>query len=217
MTKTTLIPAILTSDPEEIYEKLKFLETIPEIDVVHVDFADGRLVPNSSVLPSALWPLETRLKLEAHLMVSDPQMYFHDLEHIGARRIILHYESFAKFMDLETAIGNLKTMGFVPGIAVNPNTEISVIYKMLNEMEFVQVMGVYPGLQGQSLLGETFKRLEALRHHYPDALIQVDGGVNRENIASIRSHGADRVVVGSGIWHSQDPKARIYDLLEKIK
>ena len=217
MADAILIPAILTRDPEEIYEKLEYLESIPEISEVHIDFADGKMVPNLTALPADLWPAKTRLKLEAHLMVGDPARYFHYLEHFGVRQIILHYESFAVISSLLTAARNIKALGFGCGVAINPRTEVGVYDKIIDEIDIAQIMCVNPGFQGQPFIHETFDRLQTLRKAHPDAIIQVDGGINLTNIEAIRAHGANRIVVGSGIWQSKDPRERIYELLEKLK
>jgi ribulose-phosphate 3-epimerase len=216
MPKAVIIPGILTRDAEEIYEKIKVLESIPEVSEIHLDFADGVFVQNTTVLPGQLWDPQTRLKIEAHLMVKDPHKYFHDLEHIGVKRVILQYESFGNVPDLLNAIGNLKAMGMECAVALNVGTEISSFDPVVSQIDAVVIMSIAPGFQGQPFLPETYSRLDALHKNYPDLAVQIDGAVNSANISKIQNHGVSRFTVGSGIWHSPDPKKRIYELLGMI-
>lgn len=212
-----LIPAILTRDPEEIYEKIRFLESIPEITHVHLDFADGQLVPNTSVLPRELAAFETRLHLEAHLMVRRPQNYFHELERLGVGTAICHFESFLNIEELVTAIANLKALGLAPGVVINPVTDVTVFDNFISGIEVAMLMCIVPGFQGQKFMPKSLPRLEILHRARSGAIIEVDGGIKLSNIGSLVAHGAERLVVGSGIWQCPDPKQRIYEFLNKLK
>lgn len=212
-----LIPAILSRDPEEIREKLAFLEKIPEITAVHLDFADGQFVPNETVRPKDLRDLRTRLELEAHLMTAHPQNYFHDLEHLGTSLVLIHYESFMQTAGVATALNNVKSLGLLAGLAINPSTEVLVFDDFITDLKVAMLMNIHPGFQGQPFLPESLERLEVLRKTHPEALIEVDGGVNLDNFETLIGHGADRLVVGSGIWHSPNPKKRIHEFLRKLK
>lgn len=212
-----LIPSILTKSPDEVHEKLDFLAEIPEISAAQIDFADGRFVPNELATPKDIGVLGTRLELEAHLMVQKPQAYFHDLEYMGVEIVFIHFESFHSHHEVETALRNMKYMGFRCGLAVNPLTDIDVFDRFLDHLDELLVMGVNPGFQGQPFVPETLDRVSLLRKKYPDAIIEVDGGVKLDNIATVVAHGASKVNVGSGIWLTPDPKETVYKLLEKLK
>ncbi len=212
-----LVPAILTRDPEEVYEKIKLLESIPEVTDIQVDFEDGKFVDNLTILPHDLDPVETQLKIEAHLMVQNPQHYFHQLEHLGFWSVTFHYESFSKVSDLETAIRNAKTLGLEVGVAINPETEISAIDKLVTDVDFCLLMSVHPGLQGQKFVREALGRLKTLRRKHPKLMIEIDGGVNVDNFETILAFGADRIIVGSGIWQTPDPKKTIQEFLGRLK
>lgn len=211
-----IIPAILARDAAGIEEKIRFLESIPEIDEAQLDFSDGDFAPNTTALPSEINALDTRLYLEAHLMVREPQRYFHDLELLGARTVLLHYESYHAVEFLLTAVRNLKALGMAAGVAVNPQTDIAVFDRIAPEIDMALILGVLPGFQGQKFLPETLERVAHLRRAQPTLLIEVDGGVNVENLGAIVAHGADRVVVGSAIWQTSDPKKTIESFLKKI-
>lgn len=215
--ETTLLPAILSKDPAEVREKIKFFESIPEISEIHIDFADGFFVDNTTVLPSDLRGLETRLRIEAHMLTSNPYQYFHDLEHNGFGTVIMHFESFPKLDDLEVAISNVRALALRAGVAVNPGTDITMLEPLMDKIDIAMIMSVYPGFQGRPFVPESFDKLQALRSRHPNAIIGIDGGVNLDNIQMLKSHGANRFVVGSGIWHNLDPKKAIYEFLEKLK
>jgi len=212
----TLIPAILTRDPEEVYEKLRFLDSIPEIRELHLDFADGKLVPNKTILPGDLKYLDTRLRIDAHLMVCNPHHYFHDLEALGVKTVVIHFESFQSVHDLAVAVENAAAMEFECSIALNHHTDVSVLEQFKGKVKMATMLCVDPGYQGQPMLPDALDRIVEVRRRYPDMIIEADGGVRLENIESLVGHGADRIVVGSGIWHSAKPLEKIKSFLDKL-
>ena|SRR3989344_6355274 len=212
-----LIPAILSKEPSEVEEKIRFLETIPEITEVHIDFEDGRFVPNDTVLPKDLFGIKTRLAIDAHMMVVNPQEHFQDLQHLGTTTAAIHFESFIGFAELLNAVSNLHALKMKVAVVVNPETDIEVFKSLFPGIDVAFVMSVYPGFQGKPFLPQSLDRIAVLRKTYPDAIIQIDGGISRNNIESAKAHGADRIVVGSGIWQNLDVKKTIYELIEKIK
>ncbi len=212
-----LIPSILTKDPEEIHEKIRFLEQIPELAEIQIDFADGKFVSNELAYPRDIGKLDTRLALEAHLMVQRPQDYFHDLEFLGVQTVFLHHESFHSNEQVGIALRNLRHLGFRCGLAVNPSTEIAVFDQFVDHLDEALLMGVYPGLQGQEFIAETLERVAALRKRHPNVIIEVDGGIKLFNVESIVGYGADKVNVGSGIWQTPDPKKTISEFLRLLR
>lgn len=214
----TLVPAILTKEKDELLEKIKILETVEEISDVQIDFEDGQFVRNTTVLPKdLLGQLETRLKIEAHLMVSSPQNYLHDLERLAVDAAIIHYESFSRVGDLIATLDNMKYLNLKRGVAINPDTEVSTFDKLLPHLEICLLMSVHPGFQGQKFLPETLKRLQILRKLRKNVIIEVDGGINLKNFQNVIEEGAERIVVGSGIWQTRDPKQTIREFLKQIK
>lgn len=213
----TLVPAILTKDADEVAEKVAFLEAIPEITDVQIDFEDGKFVPNDTVLPGDLHLPAGRLRIEAHMMVTHPQNYLHELEELGVNSVIMHYESFHRDLDLMAAAGNARALGFKVGIAINPETEVAVFDQFMDKIDLALVMSVNPGFQGQKFLPGTFSRLAALREKYEHAILEVDGGINLSNFQEVVAHGASRIAVGSGIWQTRDPKNTIKDFLAKLR
>ena len=213
-----LVPAILTRDKNDLEEKIRFLESIPEIEEVHIDFEDAEFVPNLTILPPDFPKLETRLKFEAHLMVSKPQDFFHVLQSIeSVKTLILHLESFRDTPAASTALENVRRLGFRAGVALNPNTAIESVLQLVSSVELIQIMGVFPGFQGRKFIPETFQKISTLRNAAKNVIICVDGGVKLDNAEGLRRAGADRIVVGSAIWLERDPKQTIYEFLKKIK
>ncbi|MDP3741244.1 MAG: hypothetical protein Q8R08_02860 [bacterium] len=212
-----LLPSILTKDPDEILEKLKFLEAIPGLTHAQIDFADGKFVANTLAQPKDIGQLSSRLVIEAHLMVMEPQKYYHDLQMLGVNLVFIHFESFKKNEDVLTAIRNAKTLGLRCGLAVNPNTPINVFDSFINDLDESLIMGVNPGLQGQKFIAATTERISTLRDRHNDVIIEVDGGVKLDNFESIVSYGVNKINVGSGIWQTPDAKQTIYDFLSKLK
>ena len=151
------------------------------------------------------------------MMVADPHIYFHDLAVLGVTTVDLHFESFSTIAELLTAAGNLKTMNFQVAVVLNPETDLQIFSHVAPLPDILFLMSVHPGFQGRPFLPTSLDRVQALRKSYPNATIQIDGGISRKNIEAVRAHSADRIVVGSGIWHNLDPKKAIYELLEKIK
>lgn len=213
----SIIPAILTRDPEEVAEKIRFLETIPEITDVHIDFADGKFVPNSTCLPQSLKEIKTRLRLEAHLMTWKPQDYLHDLQVNGFWRVIFHFESYPLSRDLLIALSNARVLDLSPGAAINPRTELNMVDGFADHIDMVQVMGVEPGFQGKEFIQETLERLQSLRNQEKNVTIQADGGINLDNFQTIIAHGAERLVVGSGIWQTPDARQTIDEFISRLE
>lgn len=212
-----LVPSILTRSPDEILEKIKFLESFPELRQVQIDFADGVFVANQLAAPNEIGPLKTRLEVEAHLMVAEPQKYFHDLEMMGAKLIFIHFESFRSNEAALTALRNIKSLGLLRGLAINPNSPIDIFDSFIGEIDEALIMGVNPGLQGQKFIPNTYEKVRALRDSHKSVIIEVDGGVKLENIAMLAAYGADKVNVGSGIWQTPDARETIKQFLSKLK
>ncbi len=212
-----LVPASLQSDVKQIELEIEIASSIPEIVDYHLDIEDGKFVKNITVLPNELGFLQSHLNLEAHLMVQRPQNYFLDLEQVGVKTLILHFESFHSTHELNIALRNARQLGFRTGVAINPNTEIVVFEQIFENIEIAMLMSVHPGWQGQKFVEDTYERITELRQLNSNVIIEVDGGVKLENFESLIAHGAERLVVGSGIWKTPDPRKTIQDFLLKLK
>lgn len=209
-----IIPAILETNPKEFQAKLKEVCTLKGIKAVQIDFADGEFVATKTVAASDIKLPKSKLQFEAHLMVKNPQD-FSDYKKAGFDKIILHYESFENEQELESALEAVVKLKMIPALAISPTTSVSVLrYYTDNIMNFT-LLSVVPGRQGQEMLPDTVERLMELRDHSNGATIEVDGGVNADNIAGLIDAGATDCVVGSALVHG-DIAENYQTLLEAI-
>lgn len=210
-----LIPSILEENIDSFNSKIAAVLKIPEVQRIQVDFADGKFVPHSTVLPGDIDLLNPAYQWEAHLMVQDPGTYFFDAKVAGFSTVIIHYEALSENKLRELA-AELKKMNLAPGLAINPETEIEKILALLEIFESVTVMAVHPGFQGKPFLLETFERVKKLRNTAKNVIIEVDGGVKMSNISEISAAGADRIILGSALFNSEEENlspAQNYDRL----
>ena len=196
-----IVPAILEKTKEGFLEKVSSVVKLPGLERIQVDFGDGSFIENRLLDASEMDTLNPAFTWEAHLMVKNPKDFL-DYQICGFKTIIIHYEAYASKADLIRGLGEIKSMGFKVGVAVNPDTHVDV----LNGIDADQylVMSVVPGKQGQGFIPETLDRITALRKLLPHAIIEVDGGVNETNIKSIKEAGADLICVGSALMKSAD-------------
>lgn len=211
-----IIPAILETNAKQFQAKLKEVLALKNgIKTIQVDFADGEFVATKTVDVTEIKLPKNKIEFEAHLMVSNPNN-FADYKKTGFDKIILHYESFENETDLEDALDEIRKLKMKPALAISPTTAVSVLRYFSDNILNFTLLSVVPGKQGQKMLPDTFERLMELRDHAkPGTVIEVDGGVNAENIAKLIDAGATDCVVGSALV-SGDIKENYNSLLEAI-
>lgn len=197
-----IVPAILEETKEAFLEKLSLVSKIPGVERVQVDFGDGKFIPSKLLSPAEIDGLNPAVLWEAHLMVNSPKDFL-DYQLSGFKVVVVHYEAFNTVDELKTALGQLKQMGFKTGVAINPETPVNVLKDF--EADQYLIMSVVPGKQGQSFIPETINRVKELRKLLPNAIIEVDGGVNLNVAKEISDAGADLIVAGSAIIGSENP------------
>jgi ribulose-phosphate 3-epimerase len=203
-----VIPAILAHSEEEFRRKVENVRSLGAM--VQIDVMDGTFVDNTSWADSVLVPeILGDLPFEVHLMVSRPEGHIAKWLNAGARRIWFHIEATTDAGAVITAAGEDTDR---IGVALNPDSPVSLLNSALATLRRVLVMGVQPGWSGQEFLPVALRHIEAVRKQYPDATIVVDGGVNDANVGVIRTSGADEVVAGASITDAKDPRAA-YDRL----
>jgi ribulose-phosphate 3-epimerase len=203
-----VIPTIIAKDFQELQEKVKKVE--PYVDWVQLDVMDGQFVDNITWNnPAELKNLETSLKLEAHLMVQNPERVVDDWIASGVKRIIFHYESTRQ---PEGIIKKVKQAGLEIGLAINPETLIEVVDDFIDQLDLVLVMTVEPGRGGQSFLEESLGKIKQLREKYKDVNIEVDGGVNLETAPKVIQAGANLLASGTAIFKSENIEKTIKEL-----
>lgn len=191
----SVVPSVLTKNYEELERKVKILENMTEI--IQIDIMDNELVPNISVAVSEIIKLDTKAKLEMHLMVKRPSEYIKPFADMGAYSAIFHIECIEDPVEI---INEIKKLNMEPGIAINPPTPIEKIQPFLELVDIVLVMGVNPGFQGQKFIPETLDKVKAVKAIRPDLIIEVDGGVNPETGPDLLKAGVDILNVGSFLF-----------------
>ena len=209
MSTPIVSPSILSADFAKLGEEIA---SVSSADWIHVDVMDGRFVPNITIGPlivEALRPI-TKMPLDVHLMIVEPDRYVKDFREAGADWITVHAEACPH---LHRSIQHIHSLGAKAGVALNPHTPVSVLDHLLPMLDQVLVMSVNPGFGGQSLIESTFDKIRAIRERI-DALelatvIQVDGGVKPHNAWRFVKAGAHALVSGSGVFKAQDRAAAI--------
>ena len=175
----------------------------PHSGYLHMDVMDGHFVPNLTMGPDTVASLRGIAPLDVHLMVTDPLNFVESFADAGADIITVHAEA----NDTAAAIDAIHARGMKAGVAIRPSTPLSALDPWLDAAELLLPMSVEPGFCGQEFDEGTYGRIRALREARPDILIEVDGGVTRENAAALRKAGADILVSGSAIFGTEDPVA----------
>ena len=210
--KPEIIPTILVKTFEEVKERIRLVENY--VDWVQLDIMDGVFVENLTWNnPEDLKDFKTKVKLEAHLMVQNPEKIIDSwLEVVD--RIIVHYESSEKIQEI---INKVHKNGKQIGVALNPETSIEVAKPFLNDLDLILLMSVQPGKGGQEFELEILEKIRNLRNIWPGGNIEVDGGVSDKNIKEIFNAGANLFCVGTYIYQSGDIKQVINKLKENYE
>ncbi|HOZ16606.1 MAG TPA: ribulose-phosphate 3-epimerase [Candidatus Portnoybacteria bacterium] len=210
--KPEIIPTILVKTFEEVKERIRLVENY--VDWVQLDIMDGVFVENLTWNnPEDLKDFKTKVKLEAHLMVKNPEKIIDSwLEVVD--RIIVHYESSEKIQEI---INKVHKNGKQIGVALNPETSIEVAKPFLNDLDLILLMSVQPGKGGQEFELEILEKIRNLRNIWPGGNIEVDGGVSDKNIKEIFNAGANLFCVGTYVYQSGDIKQVINKLKENYE
>jgi ribulose-phosphate 3-epimerase len=187
------------------------------VDWIHLDIMDGHFVPNISFGPPIVTMVRkmTKLPLDTHLMISNPDNFINAFSEAGVDYISVHVENNPH---IHRTLQNIQKNGKKAGIVVNPGTPIEAIYPVLHMVEFVLVMSVNPGFGGQSFLPETLEKISTLSKKIKaeklPVRIEVDGGINEETLPLAAKAGVDIFVVGSYIF--KNPQGIAY-AVQKLK
>ena len=195
-----VIPAILTDDPQALELMVRQSETFA--DWVQFDIMDGRFVPSKSITHENIKEVSTTLSWEAHLMVNEPERYLTYFKKAGAQKVVFHYEATQQPLEV---ISRARGLELMVGMAINPDTPISDILSLVNELDSVLFLSVYPGFYGKEFIPEVLDKITEFRTTFPYIETGLDGGIKESNIAMIAKCGVDFIYVGSAIFLQENP------------
>ena len=209
-----IAPSMLSCNFGKLEEEIEMVNQ-SEAGWFHLDVMDGVFVPNITFGTPILEVFKkcATKHLDAHLMIVNPENYIEKFASLGANTITVHYEACD---NLQTTINQIKKLNVKAGVAINPDTDVSVLNSLINEIDLICLMSVFPGFSGQKFIPDTFERLEKLKKIITDknsqAMIQIDGGVSIDNANKLVSLGADILVAGSFVFNSEDASTTIKKL-----
>ena len=193
-----LSPSILAADFGKLAEQIKITEE-NGAKYLHVDVMDGVFVPSISFGMPVIKSIRkySSQVFDVHLMIENPERYLDDFKVAGADIITVHAEATKHLHRTVTAI---KELGLKAGVSLNPATPLSAIELVLSEVNMVLIMSVNPGFGGQKFIPFTLDKIRKLREMAPDIDIEVDGGVNKDNVAELVRAGANVLVAGTAVF-----------------
>ena len=212
MTRTIKVaPSILSADFSRLGEEIRSVEAAGA-DIIHVDVMDGHFVPNITIGPLIVEAARrsTKLPLDVHLMITNPELYIADFAKAGADYLAVHVET---AVHLHRLIQSIKENKVKAAVALTPATPLSALDHILPDLDMVVLMSVNPGFGGQSFIPSAMEKIRQLRKRIDAASlkieIEVDGGVKPSNAAEIAAAGADILVAGSAVYGAKDYAAAI--------
>ncbi len=212
--KHQIAPSILNSNFLRLGDVISMLNE-SEADLIHLDIMDGVFVPNLTFGFPVIRQIHSAAKkpLDVHLMIVDPDRYIERFREAGADILTVHYEACE---DLESTLGKISREGMKASVSVKPATDVAVLKPFLHLLDMVLIMTVEPGYGGQSFIEASYDKVRKLKKMINDAnsgtLIEVDGGVDKENLGKLKEAGVDVFVVGTSIFRAEDPRKMISEL-----
>jgi ribulose-phosphate 3-epimerase len=209
-----IAPSILSADFTRLGAEIEAVER-GGATVVHVDVMDGHFVPNITVgLPVVKAVARaTRLVVDTHLMISEPGRYAAEFVAAGAQMVSVHVETDPH---LHRTLCSIKEKGAQAGIAINPATPLGALDESLQFADFILLMSVNPGFGGQKFIPSSLEKLRGLRRMIEErrlaTRIEIDGGIDRTNIAEVAGAGAEIIVAGSAVFGGTDPEQSVREL-----
>jgi ribulose-phosphate 3-epimerase len=213
-----IAPSILSADFTRLGDEIRDVEHAGA-DYIHIDVMDGHYVPNITIGAMIVEAVKraTKLPLDVHLMISNPDQYIDDFRKAGADIITIHAEA---VNHLHRSVQLISEAGAKKGVSLNPSTPLQAIEYVLNELDMVLLMTVNPGFGGQKFIPEVIPKIERLREMIEEkglnTEIEVDGGINLDTIGLVSAAGAEIFVAGSAIFHSKNYSETIQMMRDRI-
>lgn len=207
-------PSLLSADFGNLQRDLEMLNA-SQADWYHLDVMDGVFVPNISFgfpVMQAMAKHATK-PLDVHLMIEHPEKFINEVKALGAKVMSVHVEACTH---LHRVVQQIKAAGMLAGVVLNPHTPVSSLEEIITEVDLVLIMSVNPGFGGQAFIPSSVDKVRRLRELIDrsgsKALIEVDGGVNRDTAPLLIAAGADVLVAGNAVFSAPDPAAEIIAL-----
>jgi ribulose-phosphate 3-epimerase len=219
--KIKISPSILSADFRTLEREVKAAQDAGA-DMIHCDVMDGRFVPNITFGPFIVEAVKkcVSIPLDVHLMISDPDEYVKAFCSAGADILAFHAEAVNCIDSVKALLGEIRSYGVRPGVAVNPNISIDLFMDALPEIDQVVIMSVYAGFAGQKFIPDVLDKVRDVRRAAVerglDVDIEIDGGVNGETAALCAAAGANVLVAGSYVFCSDDYAGRINTIRKSI-
>ena len=211
-----IAPSILSADFTRLGEEVAAVER-GGASVIHVDVMDGHFVPNITVGLPVVRALKqaTQLPLDTHLMITEPGIYAEQFVEAGAAMVSVHVEADPH---LNRTLTGIRKKGALAGVAINPATPLVALEEALPFADYVLLMSVNPGFGGQKFIQTSLDKVRRLRRMIDErglkTRIEIDGGIDRHNIAAIAAAGAEIIVAGSAVFNESDPAQAVRELRE---
>jgi ribulose-phosphate 3-epimerase len=214
-----IAPSILSADFTNLAQQIRLAE-MGGADWIHCDIMDGHFVPNITfgpILVSAARKV-TKLPVDVHLMIENPDKYLEDFAKAGANIISVHVE---EVIHLNRTINRIKELGCKAGVVINPSTPVDSVKDVAEYIDLLLIMTVNPGFGGQSFIPNSLRRIKEaveLKNKFrSDFLIEVDGGIGTDTIVAAKNAGAEVFVAGSSIFRSDNISAAVTELKNLIR
>ena len=215
MKKIKIAPSILSADFSKIGEEVKAI-TENGADVIHLDVMDGNFVKNISFGPKFIKDVRPYSKavFDAHLMILNPQNYVDRFADAGADIITVHHEACGD--NLLNVLKQIKSLNVKCGAVINPDTPVEKIKNVIEYCDMILLMSVFPGFGGQKFIPEVLPKIEEVANHINklglDIDVEIDGGITKDNVKSVKDAGANVIVAGSTVFNEKDRRKIIEEL-----
>ena len=209
-----IAPSILSADFAALGNAIAAAER-GGADLIHVDVMDGHFVPNITIGPPVVKAIKrvARVPLDVHLMIEEPDRYIEAFADAGAAMMSVHVEVLPH---LHRTVHAIKALGVKAGVVLNPSTPALLLEDIAGDVDYVLVMSVNPGFGGQTFIPRSESKVREVRalldragNH---ALVEIDGGIDQQNVGRVVAAGARMIVAGSAVFHTPDPERATREL-----
>ena len=214
-----ILPSILSADFARLGEQIESLEAVG-CSMLHVDVMDGHFVPNLTIGPPVVESIRkiTRMTLDCHLMITDPDQYAPIFIQAGINQVLVHQEA---CRHLDRTLRMIQSEGARAGVVINPATPVAMLDDVLDLADYVLIMSVNPGFGGQHFIPHALEKVRQLARRKTDRglhlPIEIDGGVTMDNLADVVNAGVEWIVAGSSIFHTVNPAAAFEEMRDRAR